>query len=69
MTQHVNKYTEYEARTKAIETLLYERGIVSPKAVDRIVSYYENDLGPMGGAKVVAKSWVECSAQLGMTAA
>lgn len=59
MTQHVNKYTEYEARTKAIETLLYERGIVSPKAVDRIVSYYENDLGPMGGAKVVAKSWVD----------
>lgn len=59
MTEHVNHYTEYEARTKAIETLLYERGIVSPKAVDRVVQYYENDLGPMGGAKVVARSWVD----------
>lgn len=59
MSDHVEKYTEYEARTKAIETLLYERGIVSPAAVDRVVSYYENDLGPMGGAKVVAKAWVD----------
>lgn len=57
MTEHVNKYTEYEARTKAIETLLYERGVLSPEAVDSVVSYYENDLGPMGGARVVAKSW------------
>ncbi|MBC3194738.1 nitrile hydratase subunit alpha [Pseudonocardia sp. C8] len=59
MSEHVETYTEYEARTKAIETLLYERGIVSPKAVDRVVSYYENDLGPMGGAKVVARTWVD----------
>ena len=59
MSEHVETYTEYEARTKAIETLLYERGIVSPKAVDRVVSYYENDLGPMGGAKIVARTWVD----------
>lgn len=56
---HTSHYTEYEARTKAIETLLYERGIVSPEAVDRVVSYYENDLGPMGGAKIVAHTWVD----------
>ncbi|MBW4818769.1 nitrile hydratase subunit alpha [Rhodococcus qingshengii] len=59
MSEHVNKYTEYEARTKAIETLLFERGIVTPTAVDRIVSYYENDVGPMGGAKIVAKAWTD----------
>lgn len=59
MSEHVNKYTEYEARTKAIETLLYERGLITPAAVDRVVSYYENEIGPMGGAKVVAKSWVD----------
>ena len=57
--KHTSHYTEYEARTKAIETLLYERGIVSPEAVDRVVSYYENDLGPMGGAKIVARTWVD----------
>jgi nitrile hydratase subunit alpha len=59
MTEHVSHYTEYEARTKAIETLLYERGIISPQAIDRVVQYYENDLGPMSGARVVAKSWVD----------
>ncbi len=59
MSEHVDKYTEYEARTKAIETLLYERGFVSPQAVDRVVSFYESDIGPIGGAKIVAKSWVD----------
>ncbi|MBM7369484.1 nitrile hydratase subunit alpha [Gordonia hydrophobica] len=59
MSEHVNKYTEYEARTKAIETLLYERGLITPAAVDRVVSYYENDVGPMGGAKIVAKAWTD----------
>lgn len=59
MKEHVNHHTEYEARTKAIETLLYERGIISPKAVDRVVQYYEDDLGPMKGANVVARSWVD----------
>lgn len=59
MTEHTSRYAEYEARTKAIETLLYERGIVSPEAVDRVVEYYENDIGPMGGAKVVARAWVD----------
>lgn len=59
MTEHTSRYTEYEARTKAIETLLYERGIISPEAVDRVVQYYENDIGPMGGARVVARAWVD----------
>lgn len=59
MSEHVNKYTEYEARTKAIETLLYERGLITPAAVDRVVSYYENDVGPMGGARIVAKAWTD----------
>jgi nitrile hydratase len=59
MTQHTSQYTEYEARTKAIETLLYERGIINPQAVDRVVQYYEDDLGPMNGAKVVARTWVD----------
>lgn len=61
MTQeaHTSSYSEYEARTKAIETLLYERGIVTPAAVDAIVEEYEKNIGPMRGAKVVAKAWVD----------
>lgn len=57
--QHTSSYTEYEARTRAIETLLYERGIVTPNAVDAVVHHYEKDLGPMNGARVVARSWVD----------
>lgn len=59
MTEHFSRYSEYEARTKAIETLLYERGIVTPEAVDRVVQHYETDIGPLNGAKVVAKTWVD----------
>jgi nitrile hydratase len=48
---------DYEVRTRAIETLLYDRGIVTPGAVDSVVTEYVNDLGPMRGAKVVARAW------------
>ena len=48
-----------EIRQEALEALLAERGLVSPEAIDRIVEYYENDVGPQNGAKVVARSWVD----------
>jgi nitrile hydratase subunit alpha len=57
--EHTSSYSDYEARTRAIETLLYERGIVTPSAVDEMVNEYENNLGPMRGAKVVARSWAD----------
>lgn len=57
--EHTSSYSDYEARTRAIETLLYERGVVTPSAVDAMVNEYENNLGPMRGAKVVARSWVD----------
>jgi nitrile hydratase len=44
-------------RTEAIETLLSELGIVDPKRVDEIVSYYEEGIGPKSGARVVARAW------------
>jgi nitrile hydratase len=46
-------------RTKAIESLLIEKGLLSSDVVDRVVSAYENDIGPMIGAKVVARAWVD----------
>jgi nitrile hydratase len=39
--------------------LLTEKGIVDPSAVDEIVRYYEQDVGPLNGAKVVARAWVD----------
>jgi nitrile hydratase len=46
-------------RTEALESLLREKGLVDSAAVDRVVEYYEADVGPMHGARVVARAWVE----------
>jgi nitrile hydratase subunit alpha len=46
-------------RVARLETLLTEKGLVNPAALDRLVELYEHDLGPMNGAKVVARAWVD----------
>ncbi|HEY1852559.1 MAG TPA: nitrile hydratase subunit alpha [Candidatus Binataceae bacterium] len=46
-------------RVKAIETLLVEKGLVDPKALDALVDTYENKVGPRNGARVVARAWVD----------
>ena len=46
-------------RVEALESLLVERGLVDPDAVDRIVEHYERDVGPLNGARVVARAWVD----------
>ena len=48
-----------EQRVKAMEELLIGKGLVTSDALDRIVEIYENDLGPLNGAKVVAKAWTD----------
>lgn len=47
------------ARVAKLESLLVEKGLVARDALDRIVDIYEHDLGPMNGAKVVARAWVD----------
>src|SRR4030095_2118707 len=43
----------------AREALREEKGLLDRKAVDALVSRYEHDIGPMNGAKVVARAWVD----------
>lgn len=50
---------EIAARVKALESVLIEKGVVTTKAVDRLVEVYENEVGPQLGAKVVAKAWTD----------
>ena len=45
-------------RTRALESLLVEKGIVTTDAIDEIVRMYEQDIGPLNGAQVVARAWV-----------
>lgn len=60
MTETVNPDRLSPAlRTEALEQLLTERGLVDPTVMDRFISTYENDVGPLNGAKVVAKAWTD----------
>jgi nitrile hydratase len=51
--------TPVEERVAALEALLTEKGLVDPAVLDEIVAAYEHDIGPMNGAKVVARAWVD----------
>lgn len=44
-------------RTKALESLLVEKGLVDPAALDALVDAFENKIGPRNGARVVARAW------------
>jgi nitrile hydratase len=46
-------------RVKALESVLVEKGLVDPAALDAIVDTYENKIGPRNGARVVARAWVD----------
>ena len=46
-------------RTKALESLLVEKGLVDPAALDALIDTYEHKVGPRNGARVVARAWVD----------
>ena len=52
-----------EIRTAALEDLLVEKGLVDRSRIDSLVERFEHDLGPMIGARVVAKAWLESDFQ------
>jgi nitrile hydratase subunit alpha len=56
---HPAALSPVEARARALEELLTEKGIVQPGVLDAVVAAYERDIGPMNGAKVVARAWVD----------
>jgi len=51
--------TPVEDRVAALESLLVDKGILDPTAIDAVVEHYEHAVGPMNGAKVVARAWVD----------
>jgi nitrile hydratase len=46
-------------KVKALESLLIEKGLVDPAALDAIVEHYEHRVGPRNGARVVARAWTD----------
>ena len=51
--------TETELRVRALESLLVEKGLVDPAALDALIDTYETKVGPRNGAHVVARAWVD----------
>ncbi|AGB24396.1 nitrile hydratase, alpha subunit [Mycobacterium sp. JS623] len=54
---HPTELAPIEARVAAIEPVLVEKGVLDIDTLDQIVAHFEDNLGPMNGAKVVARAW------------
>jgi nitrile hydratase len=47
------------ARVEALESLLVEKHLVDPAVVDEVIDHYEHNVGPLNGAKVIARAWTD----------
>ena len=56
---HGSELSEMDARVRALETVLTEKGYVDPAALDRIVEAFETRIGPRNGARIVARAWTD----------
>jgi nitrile hydratase len=54
---HPAELAPNEARVAAIESVLVDKGIIDTDALEQIVQHFEDTLGPMNGANVVARAW------------
>lgn len=59
MTENIDRETYSAARVRALESLLIEKGIITGETVDKVIEFFERDMGPFNGAKIVAKAWVD----------
>lgn len=57
--QHQAVPSDPTLRVKALESLLVEKGIVDPAALDALIDRFEHKIGPRNGARVVARAWVD----------
>jgi nitrile hydratase len=57
--EHQTAPSDIALRVKALESLLVEKGLVDPAALDAIVETFEHKVGPRNGARVVARAWTD----------
>ena len=57
--QHQTVPSDISLRVKSLESLLVEKGLVDPAALDALVDTYEHKVGPRNGARVVARAWTD----------
>ena len=58
-SHHPGPESSAALRTKALESLLVEKGLITTDVIDAVVRAYEQDIGPLNGARVVARAWVD----------
>lgn len=56
---HQDVPSDLALRVKALESLLVEKGLVDPAALDALIDTYENKVGPRNGAAIVSRAWVD----------
>lgn len=56
---HDHDHDPRATRTEALEMLLIERGLITSEAIDKIIERYATDVGPLNGARVVARAWTD----------
>ncbi len=56
---HGSPLTDTQLRVRALESLLVDKGLVDPAALDVLIDTYETKVGPRNGARVVARAWVD----------
>jgi len=54
-----SELSDIELRVRAVESLLTDKGLVDAEALDALVQYHEEKIGPRNGAQVVAKAWTD----------
>lgn len=59
MSESVDREVYSAARVRALESLLIEKGIITGETVDKVIEFFEKDMGPFNGAKIVAKAWID----------
>ena len=57
--EHDAPLSEVELRVRALESLLVDKGLVEPAALDALIDTYETKVGPRNGARIVARAWVD----------
>jgi nitrile hydratase len=56
---HNAPLSDVQLRVRALESLLTEKGLVDPAALDELIDTYQTRVGPRNGARVVARAWVD----------
>lgn len=44
-------------KVQALESLLIEKGVITSQTVDKVLAYFESEMTPLNGKKIVVQAW------------